>query len=284
MRQYVCTATTLYFDQWDDIDNVAKKMFTKKGSNMQKTKYSFFVLTSILLLFACNQEAALNGKVTNQDGEPLAGATISIKNTRFTTVSDSEGAYSLPYIPGQFEVTFDKEGYSSSMMMLNISDKTSYPVSDIVLLVINDTPEKLATAVFKSLVNNDEKEFVRNVFPNAEAIAAHLETMKNSTKGYELARLFKTPKYFQTKRNSTAVWAVDRKIAENFGINWDQVIFISSDVKVKSDKFLETVDVEFLIDSGGSLLYIQLRDCVLINGEWYMRGLLRVNPQRHHRN
>jgi hypothetical protein len=53
---------------------------------------------------------------------------------------------------------------------------------------------------------------------------------------------------------------------------------------VKPDEFLETVDIEFLIDSGGSLLYVQLRDCVLINGEWYMRGLLRVNPQRHHRN
>src|SRR5687768_9160791 len=45
------------------------------------------------------QSGTITGRVTNESGEPLAGVTIQVKGTTITTVSNSDGSFSID-IPG----------------------------------------------------------------------------------------------------------------------------------------------------------------------------------------
>ena len=54
----------------------------------------------ILLLFLCYSllgfsQQTVTGKVTDDKGEPVIGASIVIKNTTIGTISDFDGSYSL---------------------------------------------------------------------------------------------------------------------------------------------------------------------------------------------
>ena len=66
-----------------------------------------------------NPTGAIAGKVTDGQGEPLPGATITlsgIDNTAPTrvTVSDAEGRYRFPGLePGQYEIRVQLEGFTT---------------------------------------------------------------------------------------------------------------------------------------------------------------------------
>src|SRR6056297_2535102 len=50
--------------------------------------------------FLVAQETTINGKVTDQKGEPLPGVTVLVKETQVGTVTDVDGNYSLD-VPAQ---------------------------------------------------------------------------------------------------------------------------------------------------------------------------------------
>ena len=57
------------------------------------------IASLFLLLFACAQvfaqQKTVTGKVTGEDGKPLAGATVSAKGAKASTVTDASGKFSL---------------------------------------------------------------------------------------------------------------------------------------------------------------------------------------------
>jgi iron complex outermembrane receptor protein len=54
----------------------------------------------------------INGTITNQDGEALYGAKVSVLGTQLGTYSDPEGMYSLKKVPTQaFFVAYELDGY-----------------------------------------------------------------------------------------------------------------------------------------------------------------------------
>ena len=50
---------------------------------------------ALLLLQATAQDRNITGKVTGPDGNPIVGATITVKGTKVATATDTEGAFTL---------------------------------------------------------------------------------------------------------------------------------------------------------------------------------------------
>ncbi|HEY0056844.1 MAG TPA: carboxypeptidase regulatory-like domain-containing protein, partial [Pedobacter sp.] len=59
---------------------------------MRKIKILLLVLLCAFQVFAQN---TVTGKVTDRSGNPVPGATITVKNTQVSTVSDQNGNYSI---------------------------------------------------------------------------------------------------------------------------------------------------------------------------------------------
>ncbi|WEK34300.1 MAG: SusC/RagA family TonB-linked outer membrane protein [Candidatus Pseudobacter hemicellulosilyticus] len=83
----------------------------------------FLVLKHLMVLLAIcfgslaygqnGQQAAIQGKVTDKEQQPLAGVTVSIKGSRIAATTNSEGRYTLQSVPANAVLIFSMVGYSA---------------------------------------------------------------------------------------------------------------------------------------------------------------------------
>ena len=59
------------------------------------------------------QSRQITGKVTNENGEPIPGATVLIKGTTNGTIADADGNFSLEQVPGDATLVFSFIGMVS---------------------------------------------------------------------------------------------------------------------------------------------------------------------------
>ena len=76
-------------------------------------------------------EAKLSGKVIDCFGKPLPGVSVAVLNSRFATITDNDGNYSLGYVPGTIKVSYQKAGYYQTSLDLQIATAATYPVRDL---------------------------------------------------------------------------------------------------------------------------------------------------------
>jgi hypothetical protein len=60
---------------------------------MRKLKLLLFFTCSILWIHA--QVPAVKGKISDDTGKPLAGATVTVKGTSFSTTTGADGSFQL---------------------------------------------------------------------------------------------------------------------------------------------------------------------------------------------
>lgn len=84
------------------------------------------LLSTLLLSLACLQVNAqavspfeVNGKVTNENGAPMPGVSVTVKGTNTGTVTDAEGNYSLQISNENTILVFSSVGYKSREVSLN---------------------------------------------------------------------------------------------------------------------------------------------------------------------
>ena len=97
--------------------------------------YYFGALAALLILSGCSK-ARIEGRVVDMFNKPLAGATASVKGTQYTTTTDSDGEYSLEYVPGDFEVVVSKAGYTDSTSTFKLATKEEVPVAEVMLYLM----------------------------------------------------------------------------------------------------------------------------------------------------
>ena len=78
----------------------SKKEFQEKTKGLRmKIKIALLLCSISILLFSLQshaQDVSVTGKVTNKlDGQPLAGATVSLKGTLVATQTDADGIFKL---------------------------------------------------------------------------------------------------------------------------------------------------------------------------------------------
>jgi len=73
------------------------------------------------------QNRTLKGRVTDSQGQPLPGVTVVVKGTTTGAITDSEGKYSLPQVPGDATLLFSFMGMRSQE--ITVSGKTSISIA-----------------------------------------------------------------------------------------------------------------------------------------------------------
>lgn len=93
------------------------------------------IYTSIcaLLFFSGCKKAEITGRVVDGFGNPLEGATVTVTGTQFTSRTDTEGGYSVPYVPGELSLSYAKPGHIPKTTNLTIATEAEYPAEKITL-------------------------------------------------------------------------------------------------------------------------------------------------------
>lgn len=82
-----------------------------------------FLFFSILHLVNAQTGTGVKGVIKTQKGEPLPFATIVVKGTEISTISNEEGKYQLDLKPGYYEVIFQYLGFKTGQKSFTIENK-----------------------------------------------------------------------------------------------------------------------------------------------------------------
>lgn len=86
-----------------------------------KNSILFLCVLAPILSFA---QTTMKGKITSE-GQSLSGTNIVLKNTKFATISDSMGVYSIEKIPsGNYEVLVSYTGFKSQKKNFSVTNTT----------------------------------------------------------------------------------------------------------------------------------------------------------------
>ena len=102
-----------------------KKSFINKQTKMRK---KITALVTFLLLFCATtvfgQNRAVTGTVTDTNGEPLIGASVTVKGTTNGSITDVSGKFSLQQVPASATLVISYIGYLSQDVSVNSSQRT----------------------------------------------------------------------------------------------------------------------------------------------------------------
>ncbi len=91
----------------------------EKGDKMRNLIKIIVVLNCAAWLFA--QDGSISGTVSDADGNPLAGANVSVEGTSMGAATITSGAYSISGVPaGSYTVTASFIGYESSNQSVDV--------------------------------------------------------------------------------------------------------------------------------------------------------------------
>jgi len=114
----------------------------------QATFLKISVLT-LLFSFAClyaNSQNNFKAKVASISGKPIIGATISLLNTPFKDISDSNGQFQFNNVPaGKYELAITSLGFATSITSIVISAKPN--IKDIPTIKLADELVQLEDVV-----------------------------------------------------------------------------------------------------------------------------------------
>lgn len=84
------------------------------------------LLTAFSTAFGQGNKSDITGRITDLNGNPLAGSTITIENTLFGTNADMEGNFKLPSLKNRkYSILFSFIGYESDTLKLNLKGDTT---------------------------------------------------------------------------------------------------------------------------------------------------------------
>lgn len=90
------------------------------------------------MLLSCEKKN-ITGTVKDNLGNPLENIQVSVKNTDFKAQTNSNGNFSLEYVPGEIYLIIEEDGYLGFQEHYVISEKSKYPLGEINLFKIPET-------------------------------------------------------------------------------------------------------------------------------------------------
>src|SRR5690606_24376993 len=115
-----------------------------------------------------SREATITGKVTDENGEPLPGVTVSVEGSLTGTVTDLEGNYSLT-VPEGSVLTFSFIGYSTQRISVGkqtVINASLVPdvqaLSEVVVTAFGIEKEKKALSYAVQEISGDRLAAVGN--------------------------------------------------------------------------------------------------------------------------
>ena len=149
------------------------------------TKLNAFIACFMLLLLSVSslmaQNAVVSGRVANQKGEPLSGATVKIKGTSNATQTNDQGAFSFGGVQqANLVLLITYVGYSDKEIKVLVAKGAS--VSVVLEEKSNDVDEVIVTGVFdkrKKMEASVAITTLNSTFINKMAPASAADLLKN---------------------------------------------------------------------------------------------------------
>ena len=116
--------------------------------------------------FARGQSYKVHGKITNTRLEPLAFASVQVKQWKHGTITKENGTYELELEPGKYDLVISMIGYRSQVITIVIQ-KIDYLQN--IMLEPDDT-KGLSEVVVKGKMRDRSEEIIRQVIRRKEAI------------------------------------------------------------------------------------------------------------------
>jgi hypothetical protein len=96
-------------------------------------RLSFLLLALTLCTCVLAQEAEIHGKITNEQGEPLIGASVRVVGSVVGAVSNYDGKYKLEVPPGRIRLLYSYIGYENADTLVRITPQDRELEIDIVM-------------------------------------------------------------------------------------------------------------------------------------------------------
>src|SRR5688572_11449861 len=97
----------------------------KRIKTMRKAKVLIWTVFSLLLLmpaaYAQQAEKKINGSVKDNNGNPLAGVTVEVKNTKLATTTNASGLFSILAPANAGTLVFSSVGMLRKEVAINTS-------------------------------------------------------------------------------------------------------------------------------------------------------------------
>jgi formylglycine-generating enzyme required for sulfatase activity len=79
-------------------------------------------------------QGILSGRVLDNFGQPVVGATVRVAGTNLTSQTAADGSYQMSYVPGTFVVRIEGPGYDPTEFPLQLAQASAMPVEDKMLV------------------------------------------------------------------------------------------------------------------------------------------------------
>lgn len=161
-----------------------KNVFTILEELFQGTNTHYSVMEKSIILSLGTQEKAIgqqagktiSGTVTDTNKEPVIGANVSIKGTTIGTITDADGNYTLPNVPGNGILVFSFVGMKTQeiaagdRVSLSIAlEETAIGLGEVVAIGYGTTKKATVTGAIASLKGEKLRSIPANNFTNALA-------------------------------------------------------------------------------------------------------------------
>lgn len=123
-------------------------------------------LTGFFFSNAQGQSRKIYGKITNPRLEPLAFATVQVKEWKHGVVSKEDGAYELRLEDGKYDLVFSMVGYKSQLITI-VVQKGDYLQN---IIMEPDGSKGLSEVVVKGKVRDRSEEIIRQVIRRKDSI------------------------------------------------------------------------------------------------------------------
>ena len=100
--------------------------------------FTAFFLSVFQLSFA--QTGNIQGKVSDEKGNPLTGATVAVQNQKNSVLTDATGNYFLKTAPGSYSLTATYVGYSPQTIQVTVAEGAS-TTQDFILTLTSQLTE-----------------------------------------------------------------------------------------------------------------------------------------------
>ncbi len=115
--------------------------------NKSKLMKLITLATALLITFGAFSQSNLNGKVTDEQNQPLMGATVFIPALQIGTTTDLDGNFELTSIKeGTWEVTFRMLGYRTRVEQITFSQDGTIPFTAVLTEDLNSLDEVVISA------------------------------------------------------------------------------------------------------------------------------------------
>lgn len=120
-----------------------------------------FCLPGSILLYG---QTSVNGKITDEDGYGLIGATVIARGTTTGTVTDAEGEFNLMVPPGIIDLRVTYTGYTERIIPL-VAGRTRYEIilktdskllGEIIVTGVGTATDRRRTAISVETISGDE--------------------------------------------------------------------------------------------------------------------------------